>query len=67
MRIATQMKQKGFMCSAVAYPACPLRRPRFRITATSAYDADLIDRFVKAFVDTCVKEEPSNIKQELLS
>ena len=60
LRVATAMKEKGFMCSAVGYPACSLSTPRFRITATSAYDEKLIETFVKAFVETCVEIGPSD-------
>lgn len=63
MRIANIMKKKGYMCSAVAYPACSLRQPRFRITATSAYSPQTIDSFVKTLVETCVDEPPSDITQ----
>lgn len=58
MRIATAMKRRGFMLSAVAYPACPLREPRFRLTATAAYTDELMQSFVKNLVQVCIEERP---------
>lgn len=57
--IAGKMKEKGFMCSAVGYPACPLSSPRFRITATSCYTDEIIDEFSKTFIETCVEIPPT--------
>eukprot|EP01068_Selenidium_serpulae_P012260 Selendium_serpulae@DN5789_c0_g2_i1.p1 len=54
MRVATCLKKRGFMLSAVAFPACPLRRPRFRVTATVAYTKALMDEFVKELVEATV-------------
>ncbi|XP_053990906.1 8-amino-7-oxononanoate synthase-like isoform X1 [Hylaeus volcanicus] len=59
INIAGKMKEKGFMCSAVGYPACPLSAPRFRITATSCYTDELIDQFTKTFIETCVEIPPT--------
>lgn len=65
MRVATRLKESGYMCSAVAYPACSLRTPRFRITATAAYTEDLMGQFVQTLVRICVQEEPSDIAMSL--
>lgn len=66
MRIASAMKRRGFMLSAVAYPACPLREPRFRVTATAAYTEDIMQSFVKNLVEVCLEERPSSLRELLL-
>eukprot|EP00921_Rhytidocystis_pertsovi_P010149 GHVQ01016246.1.p1 GENE.GHVQ01016246.1~~GHVQ01016246.1.p1 ORF type:complete len:723 (+),score=95.76 GHVQ01016246.1:473-2641(+) len=59
MRIASSMLQKQWMIAAVAFPACPLRAPRFRITATAAYTEDIIVDFVTTLVQVTVEEAPA--------
>eukprot|EP00070_Physeter_catodon_P015666 XP_023973810.1 uncharacterized protein LOC112063133 [Physeter catodon] len=58
-RIAQQMLRRGWMVAAAAYPACPLTRPRIRITATTAYTREVMDNFVKDLVEVTVSCEPS--------
>lgn len=54
-RIALTLLDKGFYCAAAAFPACPLMRPRIRVTATAAYSKELMHAFVKALVETTVE------------
>eukprot|EP01071_Lankesteria_metandrocarpae_P008957 Lankesteria_metandrocarpae@DN5097_c0_g1_i1.p2 len=65
MRIASHLKKRGFMLAAVAFPACPLRRPRFRVTGTAAYDKALMNRFIKELVTATVDEPPSESSLQL--
>eukprot|EP00923_Selenidium_pygospionis_P049538 GHVN01085320.1.p1 GENE.GHVN01085320.1~~GHVN01085320.1.p1 ORF type:complete len:596 (+),score=80.34 GHVN01085320.1:113-1789(+) len=65
MRIAHRMKLRGFMVACVAFPACPLRRPRFRITATTAYTKQVMDSFVKELVESTVALPMSESAQQL--
>jgi len=64
MRIASRLKTDGFMVSAVSFPACPLRRPRFRITATTAYDRPMIESFVRCLVKATVDIPPSETAKQ---
>lgn len=57
-KVAMRMLEKGFYCAAAAFPACPLTRPRLRITATAAYTPELMRAFVKALVETTVEILP---------
>lgn len=59
IRIANSLKKSGYMVSAVCFPACPFRKPRFRITGTAAYTPKLIDEFVRTLVNSCVEEQPA--------
>ncbi|EPR59824.1 8-amino-7-oxononanoate synthase [Toxoplasma gondii TgCatPRC2] len=45
---------KGWVVGAAMYPACPLMRPRIRITATAAYTKEIMDKFVRDLVKTTV-------------
>jgi len=65
MRVATRLKTLGFMVSAVSFPACPLRRPRFRITATTAYTNEIIESFVRSLVQAMVEIPPSETSKQL--
>lgn len=49
--IAAYMKSHGFALSVVLPPACSAKWPRFRITATSWYSTETIDRFINTFKD----------------
>jgi len=55
LSLAERMRQKGFAMAAVCAPACPVRRPRFRITATSAYSKQDMDEFVEALVKSTME------------
>lgn len=55
MSIADKMRRKGFQLAAVCAPACPVRRPRFRLTATTAYSQEDMEEFVKVLVETTVE------------
>ncbi|CDJ60286.1 serine palmitoyltransferase, putative [Eimeria maxima] len=59
-RITTCLLDKGFYCAAAAFPACPLLRPRLRITATAAYSKELMHAFVRALVQTTVEMLPDD-------
>eukprot|EP00922_Rhytidocystis_sp_ex-Travisia-forbesii_P024476 GHVS01035925.1.p1 GENE.GHVS01035925.1~~GHVS01035925.1.p1 ORF type:complete len:821 (+),score=212.20 GHVS01035925.1:108-2570(+) len=59
VRIASNLLRKGWMVAAVAFPACPLRGPRFRITATCAYSEDIMRDFVRTLVTVCLEEQPN--------
>eukprot|EP00923_Selenidium_pygospionis_P060109 GHVN01105849.1.p1 GENE.GHVN01105849.1~~GHVN01105849.1.p1 ORF type:complete len:564 (+),score=40.87 GHVN01105849.1:85-1776(+) len=65
MRIAHRMKLRGYMVACVAFPACPLRRPRFRVTATTAYTKELMDSFVKELVEATVALPMSESAQQV--
>lgn len=55
MTIADKMRRKGIQLAAVCAPACPVRRPRFRLTATSAYTQEDMEMFVAKLVETCLE------------
>ncbi|KAL8426550.1 hypothetical protein Efla_006615 [Eimeria flavescens] len=57
-RITMRLLDKGFFCAAAAFPACPLLRPRIRVTATAAYTKELMHAFVRALVETTVEVLP---------
>jgi len=65
MKVASRLKTMGFMVSAVSFPACPLRRPRFRITATTAYDNALIEDFTRKLVQATVENPLSETAKQL--
>ena len=46
MSIATFLSQKGFYVASVNPPACPIREPRFRLTAPRGLTREQIDSFV---------------------
>eukprot|EP00922_Rhytidocystis_sp_ex-Travisia-forbesii_P007078 GHVS01010340.1.p1 GENE.GHVS01010340.1~~GHVS01010340.1.p1 ORF type:complete len:868 (+),score=146.73 GHVS01010340.1:287-2605(+) len=66
MRIASNMLRRGWMIAAVAFPACPLRSPRFRITATCAYTDDIMREFVEALVAVCCEEQPAPMGEDFV-
>jgi 7-keto-8-aminopelargonate synthetase-like enzyme len=45
-KIATKLKENGFLTGSVVAPACPLRTPRLRVTCCTDTKKDSIDRFV---------------------
>lgn len=49
-RIATKLKEEGFLVSPVVYPACPAKEPRLRITCIQGLSVDIM----KQFVEKCV-------------
>lgn len=59
-RITMRLLDKGFYCAAAAFPACPLLRPRIRVTATAAYTKELMHAFVRALVETTVEMLPDD-------
>ncbi|CDJ65144.1 serine palmitoyltransferase, putative [Eimeria necatrix] len=59
-RITTALLDRGFYCAAAAFPACPLLRPRIRVTATAAYTKELMHEFVRALVETTVQVLPDD-------
>lgn len=59
-RITMSLLDKGFFCAAAAFPACPLLRPRIRVTATAAYTKELMHAFAKALVETTVEMLPDD-------
>lgn len=59
-RITMSLLDRGFFCAAAAFPACPLLRPRIRVTATAAYTKELMHAFVKALVKTTVENLPDD-------
>jgi len=65
LKLADKLRRQGFAVSAVCAPACPVRRPRFRITATTAYTKEMMDDFVRALVTLAV-ETPRCIPDALL-
>lgn len=60
-RVTQAMLKRGWMMAAAAYPACPLHRPRIRVTATAAYDKKMMDDFVKNLVEVTVECLPSEL------
>eukprot|EP01069_Polyplicarium_translucidae_P009172 Polyplicarium_translucidae@DN3295_c0_g1_i1.p1 len=64
--IAHRMKNRGWMLSAVAFPACPVDRPRFRVTSTSAYTKELIHDFVRNLVEVFVEAKPTKNLEALM-
>ncbi|OII77640.1 8-amino-7-oxononanoate synthase protein [Cryptosporidium andersoni] len=52
--VAHEMLKRGWLLSCVAFPACPLRFPRFRVTARAGYTQQLMDNFVKDLVECSV-------------
>eukprot|EP00918_Siedleckia_nematoides_P045551 GHVU01099760.1.p1 GENE.GHVU01099760.1~~GHVU01099760.1.p1 ORF type:complete len:342 (-),score=73.15 GHVU01099760.1:230-1255(-) len=59
MDVTCGMRDRGYMLSAVAYPACPADRPRLRLTATSAYTKEHIETFVRTLIQVIVEKPPS--------
>ncbi|KAL8270933.1 hypothetical protein Esti_005145 [Eimeria stiedai] len=59
-RITMRLLDKGFFCAAAAFPACPLLRPRIRVTATAAYTKELMHAFARALVETTVEMLPDD-------
>lgn len=59
-RITMRLLDRGFYCAAAAFPACPLLRPRIRVTATTAYTKELMDAFARALVETTVEMLPDD-------
>lgn len=64
-RITMRLLDKGFYCAAAAFPACPLLRPRIRLTATAAYTKELMDAFVRALVETTVEMLPDDAQSKM--
>ncbi|XP_026190196.1 uncharacterized protein LOC34622395 [Cyclospora cayetanensis] len=63
-RITMLLLDKGFYCAAAAFPACPLLRPRIRVTATAGYTKELMHAFVKALVETTIEIGPDGEKEK---
>lgn len=61
-QICNVLLKMKWMISAVAYPACPLEAPRFRVTATSAYSVDYMNNFVHDLVHATVSIPPSPLE-----
>ncbi|VWU51232.1 serine C-palmitoyltransferase, putative [Hepatocystis sp. ex Piliocolobus tephrosceles] len=60
-KICKLLHKKGWLVSAVAYPACPLNLPRFRVTGTCEYTIEQMNEFVRDLVLTTMSVEPSPI------
>ncbi|EPR59825.1 putative glycine C-acetyltransferase [Toxoplasma gondii TgCatPRC2] len=60
-RVTQAMLKRGWMVAAAAYPACPLNRPRIRVTATAAYNQKMMDEFVKSLVEVTVECPPTDM------
>ncbi|CRH03980.1 serine C-palmitoyltransferase, putative [Plasmodium relictum] len=66
-KISNVLLKMNWMISAVVYPACPLRYPRFRVTATSAYSVEYMNQFIRDIVYATVSVKPSPFEKELIS
>lgn len=64
--IARSLLKKGWVVGAAIYPACPMSRPRIRITATAAYTREIMDKFVRDLVDTTVECAPTDTEFGML-
>ncbi|SBS87564.1 serine C-palmitoyltransferase, putative [Plasmodium ovale] len=64
-KISNLLLKRGWLVSAVAYPACPLRFPRFRITATCAYSVEHMNEFIRDLIFVTVSVEPSPLDESL--
>ncbi|PFH32013.1 putative glycine C-acetyltransferase [Besnoitia besnoiti] len=60
-RVSQALLKRGWMVAAAAYPACPLARPRIRLTATAAYSRKMMDDFVKSLVEVTVECLPTDM------
>ncbi|CAA9990449.1 serine C-palmitoyltransferase, putative [Plasmodium knowlesi strain H] len=66
LKICNVLFQKKWMISAVTYPACPLKLPRFRVTATSAYSVEYMNDFIRDLISATISVEPSPFDRGLL-
>lgn len=66
-KICNALLNAGWMVSGVAYPACPMKSPRFRITATCAYSIELMNSFVRDIVRVTVSIPPSPFEDSLMN
>ncbi|CBZ51217.1 hypothetical protein NCLIV_042840 [Neospora caninum Liverpool] len=57
--VTRSLLSKGWAVAAAMHPACPLMRPRIRVTATAAYTKEIMDKFVKDLVKTTVELLPT--------
>ncbi|KEG03169.1 serine C-palmitoyltransferase, putative [Plasmodium vinckei vinckei] len=62
LKICTLLRTKKWLVSAVIYPACPLKYPRFRVTATCAYTIECMNEFITDLVNITVSIPPSPIE-----
>ncbi|KAI4835844.1 serine palmitoyltransferase [Plasmodium brasilianum] len=65
-KICNLMFKKSWLISAVSFPACPYKLPRFRVTATSAYSVEYMNDFIRDLVCATVSVQPSTFEGELL-
>ncbi|KAF8819648.1 putative glycine C-acetyltransferase [Cardiosporidium cionae] len=57
-RLSLRMLELGFMVAPVGFPACPLDKPRLRVTATAGHEKADMDNFVVALVRAAVDCKP---------
>lgn len=62
LKICALLRTKKWLVSAVIYPACPLKLPRFRVTATCAYSIECMNEFITDLVNITVSVPPSPIE-----
>ncbi|SOV24898.1 serine C-palmitoyltransferase, putative [Plasmodium sp. DRC-Itaito] len=65
-KICNLLLKMNWMISAVVYPACPLKYPRFRVTATSAYTIEYMNEFISDIIRATVRVKPSPLDTQLI-